>query len=253
MNIEIYMNRINLPHFKQLHGIELLKAIHTQHLLHIPFENLDLMNAIPLSMDADDVFEKVVNKKRGGLCFELNSLLYAVLKVLDFNVSFISGQFWNANKQTWNPEFSHLALLVELDEQYLFDVGVGGGFLEPLQLKTNEIYSDVSGTYHFIEANEDNSLILQKENELGQWGKLLKVSLIPKRHEQFEPLLLELQKDEDSIFKQKKMCSLATTDGRISLTEDALTITKVGVKTKSPVSSQAEWKQLLQENFGIIE
>lgn len=251
--MELYMNRINLPHFKQLQGIELLNAIHTQHLLHIPFENLDLMNDIPLSMDAHRIFEKVVNRKRGGLCFELNSLLYSILEALNFRVFYISGQFWNADKQIWNPECSHLALLVELDERYLFDVGVGGGFLEPLRLKSNEFYSDVSGSYRFVEANEVDSFILQKENELGQWDKLLKVSLTPKRHEQFEPLLLELEDDEDSIFKQKKMCSIATKDGRISLTEDALTVTKNDVKTKYPVTSQTEWKQLLLENFGIIE
>lgn len=253
MNLEQYMNRIHLTNFRELHGIELLKAIHTKHLLHIPFENLDLMNGIPLSMDAEHVFNKVVKNKRGGLCFELNSLLYSVLETLGFHVSYLSGQFWNADKQTWNPECSHLALLVQLDERYLFDVGVGDGFLEPLHLKANKVYSDISGTYRFIEASENDSLILQKENESGEWEKMFKVSLLPRHHNQFEPLLQELQEDESSIFKQKKMCSKATSDGRISLTEEALTITKNGVKTKHPLSTEREWKTLLFEHFGISE
>lgn len=253
MDVEKYLNHIQLFHFQQLNGLELLNEIHRHHLLHVPFENLDMMNGIPLSMDAKHVFDKLVSHHRGGLCFELNSLLYAILKQLDFHVSYISGQFWDDNKQAWNPPFSHLALLVELDEQYLFDVGVGGGFLEPLPLKTKIIFSDASGTYRFVNANEHHSLILQKKDELDEWGNLLKISTEPAAHERFQPMLIALQKDKDSIFNQKKMCSKVTADGRISLTEDTLTLTKNGVKTKSAISDLSQWKELLEKHFGIIE
>lgn len=45
--------------------LEHLTAMHRQHLLHIPYENLDLMNGIPLNLDAEALFQKIiVNRKR---------------------------------------------------------------------------------------------------------------------------------------------------------------------------------------------
>ena len=55
---------------------KVLKNLQKAHLLNVPFENLDVHNSIPIILDIENIYQKVVLQNRGGFCYELNGLFY---------------------------------------------------------------------------------------------------------------------------------------------------------------------------------
>ncbi|MBO8155690.1 MAG: arylamine N-acetyltransferase [Bacillaceae bacterium] len=250
MDYQSYLNHIQVSPGHYADRKALLQEIQRRHLLTVPFENLDIHLTNRLSMDPLEIRDKVAVQKRGGLCFELNSLLGAVLQELDFDVDYVSAAFWNEEEQDWNPPYSHLALIVHLEgSMYLADVGVGGGFMEPIKVKDGEVFEDHLGAYR-MEEIDDHNYILQKR--AGQeWEKLFRFNTTPQQLEAFQPMCRYYATSKDTVFGQKRLCSIVTEDGRISLSEDSLTITRNKEKKKFPVTSEQEWRELLKKYFGI--
>lgn len=246
MDSEQYFNHIGIKK-PTIISVDSLKEIHKHHLFTIPFENLDIINGIPLSMDPSHIMKKIIDNNRGGICFETNSLLYSVLKDLQYDVNFISARFWNEDQKNWNPEFSHLALTVSINKElYLVDVGIGGGFLEPLRLKNDFEYTDANGSYRVIEINPTN-FILQKQEDI--WKDLLSISTDPKELNEFQDQLMYYQTSKETIFTQNKIVNLLTIDGRISLTDNQLKITKNKLVTVREFKHIDDWQKIYRDYF----
>jgi arylamine N-acetyltransferase len=114
---------------------DVLRQLQRAHLLAVPFENLDI-NPIgtPIVLSADALFHKVVVRRRGGFCYELNGLFAIALEQLGFDVTRVAGQVSRGDGK-FGPEFDHLALVVRVDgATHLADVGFGDFSLEPLDL-----------------------------------------------------------------------------------------------------------------------
>src|SRR5690348_7230935 len=79
-----------------------LRSLQKAHLLSVPFENLDIHYKIPIELNARGIYEKVVIKRRGGFCYELNSLFGELLSSLGFNVKLISARVFNQERQTFS-------------------------------------------------------------------------------------------------------------------------------------------------------
>jgi N-hydroxyarylamine O-acetyltransferase len=99
--------------------LQTLRQIHLAHLLRVPFENLDIHRGRAICLERDFLFQKIVRERRGGFCFELNSLLAAALQGMGFSVHLLSGQVSRAVHATrtepdghFGPECDHLALQV---------------------------------------------------------------------------------------------------------------------------------------------
>ncbi|HYK47600.1 MAG TPA: arylamine N-acetyltransferase, partial [Parafilimonas sp.] len=75
MDVDRYLRRINYEGTREP-NLTLLAALQKQHLLHVPFENLDIHYKTPIELNVPRIFEKVVHNKRGGFCYELNGLFY---------------------------------------------------------------------------------------------------------------------------------------------------------------------------------
>jgi len=117
--------------------LETLSAITRAHLAAIPFENLDVQLAKPGGAAVDAVFDKIVARRRGGWCYEMNTLMGWALRSIGFDVTRMAGGVMRAtggDKQIGN----HLCLLVRLDQPYLVDVGFGGSLASPLPLAAGE-------------------------------------------------------------------------------------------------------------------
>ena len=85
--------------------------MHRAHLLAVPFENLDIHLGRPISLDQDALFGKIVTRRRGGFCYELNGLFALLLRELGFEVTLLSAGVARADGG-FGPEFDHLTLLV---------------------------------------------------------------------------------------------------------------------------------------------
>ncbi|HEX4920040.1 MAG TPA: arylamine N-acetyltransferase, partial [Candidatus Bathyarchaeia archaeon] len=129
MNVEKYLNRIG---FKGSASptINVLRQLHRQHMLTVPFENLDIHQGKPIILDPRRFYRKIVEERRGGFCYELNGCFSWLLRKLGFKVSILSARVAQKNGG-FTPEFDHMVLLVRLKGNLLVDVGFGDSFTEP--------------------------------------------------------------------------------------------------------------------------
>jgi len=132
MNVSAYLQRLNYTGPLIPTAIT-LRALMQAQLLAVPFENLDIHLGQPIVPDESAFFQKIVERQRGGFCYELNGLFAALLPKLGFEVTLFSARVAGENGR-FGPEFDHLTLLVQLEERWLADVGFGECFREPLRL-----------------------------------------------------------------------------------------------------------------------
>jgi N-hydroxyarylamine O-acetyltransferase len=136
MNVSSYLERVG---FKGVARPDLptLRALHRAHVHTVPFENIDVQLRRPLTLDVGATYDKLVNRRRGGWCYELNGLMGWALAQIGFDVMRISAGVMRAVSGD-GALGGHLCLLVRLERTYLVDVGFGSSLIEPLPLETGE-------------------------------------------------------------------------------------------------------------------
>jgi hypothetical protein len=90
--IRSYFERIHWQGTREF-SLENLTGMHRQHLLSIPYENLDLIQGVPLSLAPEALFQKIITGHRGGYCFELQGAFFYLLKSLGYEVRQYAGRF----------------------------------------------------------------------------------------------------------------------------------------------------------------
>jgi len=249
MNINNYLKRINISGIIKP-DIANLRILHRNHLFNIPFENLDIHLNIKIRLELQYLEEKIINGYRGGYCYELNGLFYNLLKNLGFNVKMISARVSN-NSGGFGEEFDHLAIVAESDGLWLADVGFGDSFIEPLEIKLNEVQKDPNGYYRISDVDGTDYLSLQKSSD----GLIFKdeyiFTLKEREWNEFEEMNNYHQTSSDSPFTQKQLCTIANEIGRITLTDHKLIVTEGVDKKITKLKDETEFKEKLFELFGI--
>ena len=117
-----------------------LDVLSEAHARAIPFENLDVLLGRPIDLSLDAIERKLVHARRGGYCFEQNTLLLAALQALGFEARPISARVRYRLPREQTPARTHLFLRVELEGQsWLVDVGVGSlSLTSAIRLDTEE-------------------------------------------------------------------------------------------------------------------
>jgi N-hydroxyarylamine O-acetyltransferase len=133
MNISSYLDRIGFVGRPQP-DLATLRRLQLGHLEHIAYENFDVQFGRRLTLDPQDAFAKLVDKGRGGWCYEMNGLFRWALESIGFHVVPMTGAVMRAQRGP-TAIGNHLVLTVELDQVYLVDVGLGDGPREPIPLK----------------------------------------------------------------------------------------------------------------------
>ena len=128
-----YLGRIGIERAEDPDA-RFLAALQLAHLQNIPFENLSIHWGEPMGLEEEHLFEKIALKKRGGLCYECNTLFARLLESLGFRIRLVSARVVLADGRL-SSEFDHMAILVELEEPWLADVGFGDTFTKPLRLR----------------------------------------------------------------------------------------------------------------------
>ncbi len=247
MDIEKYLNLISVNKKENLNYLY-LAHLQLNHILSIPFENLDIQAGIPISLLEKDLFLKIIENKRGGFCYELNYIFYLLLKELGFDVYLASAQFFNPAKKVFAPDFDHLTLVVKLDKKYLVDVGFGDSFRVPIPIPDGQV-KDISGTYRVFN-NDGEDFFLQRLSE-DTWLTQYKFKLVPQNITDFYPMCVYHQTSPDTIFTQRKLCTIATPMGRVTISDETLTVTQNRLKEKFIIKSFEEFNNKLQIHFGL--
>jgi N-hydroxyarylamine O-acetyltransferase len=225
-----------------------LRRLHHAHLLTVPFENLDIHLGHPIVLDVDALFDKVVRRRRGGFCYELNGLFGWLLGELGFGVTMVSARVAN-DRGELSPEFDHMALLVRLDRVWLADVGFGTSSREPLALDDpGEQHWD--GVAYSVACDGDGWLMLGRD-ENGKKPQY-RFTELARRLDEYEPMCRYHQTSPESHFTQNRICSLATLDGRVTLSGTRLIVTRGSERTERPLADGAEYAATLRELFGLV-
>ena len=249
MDVQVYLDRINYCG-PSIPTSETLRALHLAHVLAVPFENLDNFIGRPISLEPADLFAKIVTARRGGYCYELNGLFSLLLEAMGFSVTRLIARVRYGSRPP-HPR-SHQVLLVHLGgESWLVDVGFGGnGLLEPFPFVAGHVATQGSEQFRL-------NLVEQEEHLLqcfvrDQWESLYSFSVHPCQPVDYQYASYFHSHSPDSIFMQRRICTMPTQDGRKTLVDHSLNVRRNGKNEKTPVGSDAEVATVLREHFGII-
>lgn len=243
-----YLNRINYSGpFDP--SAENLRRLQLAHLLSVPFENLSIHSGEPIILNDEALFNKIVVRRRGGFCYELNGLFAALLRALGFNVQMLSASVANAQGE-WGPEFDHMTLVVTLQQRWLVDVGFGDSFIEPLAL--DERSEKVQRTRAYRIEDAVDRLILLQSDQNNNWKPQYRFNLQPHVYGDYAEMCLFHQTSPQSHFPQRRICSLLTTNGRITLSQGRLITTRGNAKEERELNDGTEVARVLHEKFDIV-
>jgi N-hydroxyarylamine O-acetyltransferase len=248
MNIDAYLKRINYSGSLEPTA-ETLRALQVAHLFAVPFENLSIHAGEPIVLNEDALFGKIVENRRGGFCYEANGLFASLLRALGFEVAMLSAGVATRDGG-FGPDFDHMTLMVTLAERWLVDVGFGDSFLEPLLLDSRD--EQVQGTRAFRIIEDNSHLILQRRDAGGDWVPQYRFTLQPHTFADYEQMCHFHQTSPESHFTKAPLCSLATADGRITLTGLRLITTSIQQRSEHPLADRDSFDHTLRDQFGIV-
>ena len=247
MDVARYLNRIDYRGPRDV-SAETLRELHKAHLLAVPFENLDIHLKREIVLDEQKMADKIVGERRGGFCYELNTAFGSLLSGLGFRVSLLSAGVAR-DEGGFDPPFDHMALLVDLEERWLADVGFGDSFREPLRLDVRGPQYQQGESYRIVDAEEQHLVVERREAE--SWKPQYRFTLEPYELGAFGEMCSYHQTSPESPFTRKRVCTLATPDGRITITGMRLIVTEGGEKNERELANHQEWLAALREHFGI--
>jgi N-hydroxyarylamine O-acetyltransferase len=229
-----------------------LRGLQLHHVFAIPFETLDICNQIPILLQTDILFQKVILDNRGGYCYELNYLFYRLLSHCGFKVSMVSGRLLHG--YGYGRENEHMALIVEMqDRKWLVDVGYGDFSLAPLSISSGEIQSDARNCYQIVDpvvVDGRSYLGVAKWNASQQDFKIVYVfTTEPRELSDFEDMNVFHQTSSASHFAQSLICTLPTKEGRITLINNKLFRTENGKRQVRLIRDERHREELLEKYF----
>ncbi|RIK45721.1 MAG: acetyltransferase [Chloroflexi bacterium] len=241
--IDAYLARIGVARPAQP-DIATLYQLQYQHLRVVPFENLSIHLGEQIQLDDDSFFDKLVTRGRGGFCYELNGGFGALLAGLGYEVEYVAGRVYGPSGL--GPPFDHLALRVQLDEPWLVDVGFGRFADYPLRLNVREPQPDPAGEVLVVEQAEgDLDILIDGKPQY-------RLELRPRSLLEFEPTCWWHQTSPKSHFTQSTVCSLPTSEGRITISDRVLIETTANGRRQHTFSSDDELLAAYREHFGIV-
>lgn len=227
--------------------VSYLRELQLQHLRTVPFENLSIHLDEPISLAPPDLFAKVVVKRRGGFCYELNGLFAALLNTLGYDVRLLSCAVHGP--RGLGPPFDHLALSVGTGDdprRWLVDVGFGRHSAYPLELDADGDQDDPNGVFRLqVLANGDLDVWRDGRPQY-------RVEPRPRGLSDFEPTCWWQQTRPGSHFRAGPVCSLLTgSGGFLTLAGHQLISTEGGERTETPLGSDEQVLAAYEQYFGV--
>lgn len=212
----------------------------------VPFENLDIALNRPIVCDENAFLRKIVDEHRGGFCYELNGAFAALLRTLGFDVTLLSARVFRQDGSL-GPEFDHMTLLVQLEQLWIADVGFGDSFIEPLQLQDG-LEQEQFGKRYRVTSNQ--GAYNYEVHQDGIWKPQYAFTLQPRQLAEFALMCHYHQTSPESHFTRSSICSMATPEGRITLSGNRFIETRNGSREECVVDD-SERLMILLDRFGL--
>jgi N-hydroxyarylamine O-acetyltransferase len=244
--VQEYLDYIGITEAREP-DLDFLHELHSKHLLTVPFENLDIRNGRPIDINEQSFVDKILHRKRGGFCYELNGAFAWLLEQLGYKVSRLSARVGRAVGD-YGPEFDHLTLLVHLEEDHIADVGYGTSSQYPLPMNGTLVPNTLK-TYRIHRT--DDGMYMYQSLENGDWHIEYLFTLTDHPLQSFSDMCTYHQSSPESPFVRGSMlCTKATPTGRIWIRSDKF-IEQTSAGETERVIDSVERDRLLKEYFAI--
>lgn len=243
--VAAYLDRIGAARPQALDAAA-LRDLHRSHLMTVPFENLSIHLSEPISLASADLLDKIVRRRRGGFCYELNGGFALLLQALGARVARVSARVYGDSGL--GPPFDHMALIVTPPDgggRWLADVGFGSHATFPLRLDDRAGQDDPGGRFELAGA-PDGDLDMLRDGK-----PQYRLELRERSEADFVPTCWYQQTSPESHFRRSTICSRLTADGRISLSGRTVITTSGGDRTEAELTSDAAVLAAYRDLFGI--
>jgi N-hydroxyarylamine O-acetyltransferase len=251
MDIQAFLERIDYQGSTAV-SLETLKGLQRAFLLSVPFENLDIHFEEKTALSFNAFYEKIVEERRGGISYECNGLLFAMLRALGFEVQLLSARVCLGEELT--PEYDHMLILVSLADgdqkkDYVLDVGLGQSCPEPMLLGSEQTYDSENCHYRLGTHQRQPAIFFKTANS--NWQPRLVFDLEPKALVDFAGMYRFHQQSEQSPFTQGQLVTRMTETGRVTLNGMTLVETEGSRREERALASEQECLECLKTRFGI--
>jgi N-hydroxyarylamine O-acetyltransferase len=240
-----YLQRIAVPRPLTADTVT-LHVLHRAHQLMVPFENLSMHLAEPISLAGEDLIDKIVHRARGGICYELNGAFALLLQSFDCEVTRVAARVYGDGQLS--IPFDHMALIVRPSDgsgPWLADVGFGSNSVYPLLFGSRHDQDDPGGQFLLADTGDGDVDVLRD-------GKP-QYRIEPRERAQadFGPTCWWQQSSPDSHFTHSTICSKLTETGRITLSGNTLITTSNGARSEQTLPDDQAILAAYRDHFGI--
>ena len=247
MDLKAYLDRIDYNGPVRA-DLATLRGLHRAHLLAIPYENLDVQLGHPVKLARAQIYEKIVERRRGGWCYEMNGLFGWALAEAGFRVTRTTGA---VRRDLMGDVMvgNHLVLRVDLDEgTFLADVGFGDGSRDPIKVEPGPFHSH---GFKFSLAKEEGAWWRVFNHQYGG-AQTFDFRLDPADETVLEERCRLLQTSEQSPFVQNAVCQRHTESGLTILRGRVLRrVTPDGIVDERLLEDADDFVSVLAEEFDL--
>lgn len=246
MDVIAYLDRIGATRPRAADAAA-LHDLHHAHQVAVPFENLSIHMGEPISLTEDDLIGKIVGRRRGGFCYELNGAFAILLQALGYRVVRAAARVYAGDQL--GPPFDHLALLVSTPDghrPWLADVGFGSHSTYPLLFTSRAEQVDPGGRFTLVDTDAGDVEVVK--------DGMPQYRLEPRERSltDFGPTCWWQQTSPDSHFTRGTICSRIDNGGRISISGRTLIRTNGAVRTELPLPTDDDVLSAYRDHFGIV-
>ncbi|HYC02782.1 MAG TPA: arylamine N-acetyltransferase [Azospirillaceae bacterium] len=228
-----------------------LVALHRAHAAAIPFENLDLWINRPISLEPADLVEKMVRHRRGGFCFEQNTLFALMLAAAGFRprrlLACVTFGLPSIRPRT------HMVVLVEAEGRpWIADVGFGGhGLVEPVPFEPGREHAVGDETWR-VSASFDGGWEMEVLRPgAPDWTSLYWFDLAVFREPDFAMSCFYVSHEPASPFLTRRVLGRPAGDERAVMRDGLLTLTRGTEVEERIIATEAEYRSVALDRFGI--
>ena len=246
MDVTAYLDRIAATRPRGV-GAAALRDLHRAHQQAVPFENLSIHLGEQISLADDDLIGKIVDRRRGGFCYELNGAFALLLEALGYRVVRAAARVYGDGHL--GPPFDHLVLLVSAPDgggPWLADVGFGSHSTYPLLFASRDEQTDPDGRFTLVDPAEGDVDVFK------DGSPEYRIERRERSLADFGPTCWWQQSSPDSHFTHRTICSRIDHGGRISISGRTLIRTTGAGRSETPLPTDDEVLSAYRDHFGIV-
>ena len=243
--VDAYLRRLAVDR-REPSDLAYLRALHAAHLEHVPFENLSIHLGEQISLEPTALATKILERGRGGFCYELNGLFATLLDCLGYEVKLFGARVCDG--QTFGPPLDHLVLVVGIangEGRWIADVGFGDHSVYPVPWREDVDHQDPGGIFR-LSATDDGNWDVHRNGSVQyriERGRRVLAD--------FEAMCWYQQTSPRSHFTRSLVCTRRTEAGRVTLSGRRLILTTADGKQETEIDGDERVLEAYRKFFGI--